>query len=165
MLKIMGKKYLQFYTESFCLYKPVSSVFVFVRVDALRPCQQSCHVWTISCLPGFNQEYKEDKCLAQGHKAVPSVSLEPMILLSNTRPLSHHARHYFIISAFSFRKKGYNYFVPKLVGRPSVCLCLPQGQIMYFLVNVSPPKTLDIATSNFAAHRPHDVESTGQHFF
>ena len=26
-----------------------------------------------------------------------------------------------------------------------------QGQIMYFLVNVSPPKRLDLATSNFVA--------------
>ena len=26
-----------------------------------------------------------------------------------------------------------------------------KGQIMYFLVNVSPPKLLDIATSNFLA--------------
>ena len=35
---------------------------------------------------------------------------------------------------------------------------------MYFLVNVSPPKSLDIATSNFAAVSSHDVEGTGQHF-
>ena len=26
-----------------------------------------------------------------------------------------------------------------------------KGQIMYFLVNVSPPKRLDVATSNFVA--------------
>ena len=26
-----------------------------------------------------------------------------------------------------------------------------KGQIMYFLVNVSPPKRLDLATSNFVA--------------
>ena len=26
-----------------------------------------------------------------------------------------------------------------------------QGKLMYFLVNVSPPKPLDVATSNFAA--------------
>ena len=30
MLKIMGKKYLQFYAEIFCLSKPVSCVFLFV---------------------------------------------------------------------------------------------------------------------------------------
>ena len=35
---------------------------------------------------------------------------------------------------------------------------------MYFLVNVSPPKQLDIATSNFVAERSHDVEGTGQNF-
>ena len=28
---------------------------------------------------------------------------------------------------------------------------LDQGQILYFLVNVSPPKRLDVATSNFVA--------------
>ena len=28
---------------------------------------------------------------------------------------------------------------------------LDQGQIMYYLVNISPPKWLDIATSNFVA--------------
>ena len=33
------------------------------------------------------------------------------------------------------------------------------GQIMYFLVNTSPPELLDIATSNIA----RDVEDTGQH--
>ena len=32
---------------------------------------------------------------------------------------------------------------------------------MYFVVNASPPKLLDIATSNLAAlHRSHDVEGT-----
>ena len=31
-----------------------------------------------------------------------------------------------------------------------------------FLVNVSPPNPLDVATSNF--DRSHDVEGTGQHF-
>ena len=35
------------------------------------------------------------------------------------------------------------------------------GQIMYFLVNAS-PKLLDLATSNFAVHRSHDEEGTGQ---
>ena len=28
-----------------------------------------------------------------------------------------------------------------------------KGQIMYFLVNVSPPKRLDVATSNFVAEK------------
>ena len=28
-----------------------------------------------------------------------------------------------------------------------------KGQTMYFLVNVSPPKQLDVATSNFAAEK------------
>ena len=28
-----------------------------------------------------------------------------------------------------------------------------KGQIMYFLVNVSPPKWLDVATSNFVAEK------------
>ena len=32
---------------------------------------------------------------------------------------------------------------------------------MYFLVNAS-HTPLDIATSNFAVHRSHDVEGTGQ---
>ena len=35
---------------------------------------------------------------------------------------------------------------------------------MYFLVNVSPPKPLDVATSKFVANWSHDVEGTGQHF-
>ena len=39
-----------------------------------------------------------------------------------------------------------------------------KGQKMYFLVNVSPPKRLDVAISNFVAERSHDVEGTGQHF-
>ena len=34
---------------------------------------------------------------------------------------------------------------------------------MHFLVNVSPPKRLNLATSNFVAERSHDVEGTGQH--
>ena len=58
-----------------------------------------------------------------------------------------------IIPAFFFRKKGYINFVPKLVRRPSVrasvrpCGCAS----VTFLVNVSPPKRLDVATSNFVA--------------
>ena len=40
-----------------------------------------------------------------------------------------------------------------------------KGQIMYFLVNASSPKPLDIATSNFSqVHRSTDIEGTGQHF-
>ena len=40
-----------------------------------------------------------------------------------------------------------------------------KGQIMYFLINASPPKPLHVATSNFAgAYRLHDVEGIGQHF-
>ena len=35
---------------------------------------------------------------------------------------------------------------------------------MYFCVNASSPKRCDLAASNFAGHRSHDVESTGQHF-
>ena len=35
---------------------------------------------------------------------------------------------------------------------------------MYFLVNVSTPKPLDIATSNFYVRISHDVENTGQYF-
>ena len=34
---------------------------------------------------------------------------------------------------------------------------LVNSQIMYFFVNASPPKPLDVATSNFV----HDVEGTG----
>ena len=34
---------------------------------------------------------------------------------------------------------------------------------MYFLVNVSPPKRLDVATLNFVLDRSYDVEGTGQH--
>ena len=58
-----------------------------------------------------------------------------------------------IIPAFFFRKKGYINFVPKSVRRPSVCasvrLCVRAS--VTFLVNVSPPKRLDVATSNFVA--------------
>ena len=50
-----------------------------------------------------------------------------------------------IIPAFFFRKKGYINFVPKSVRRPCGCASVT------FLVNVSPPKRLDVATSNFVA--------------
>ena len=56
-----------------------------------------------------------------------------------------------IIPAFFFRKKGYINFVSKSVRRPSVCLsvrpCVRPS--VTFLVNVSPPKPLEVATSNF----------------
>ena len=39
-----------------------------------------------------------------------------------------------------------------------------QGQIMYVLVNVSPTKPLDVATSNFLAeYVTYDAEGTEQH--
>ena len=59
----------------------------------------------------------------------------------------------FIIPAIFFRKKGYINFVRKSVRRPCVradvrpCGCAS----VTFLVNVSPPKRLDVATSNFVA--------------
>ena len=53
------------------------------------------------------------------------------------------------IPAFFFRKKGYINFVLKSVRRPSVppCGCAS----VTFLVNVSPPKRLEVATSNIVA--------------
>ena len=58
---------------------------------------------------------------------------------------------FFIIPAFFFRKKGYINFVSKSVRRPSVCLsvCPSVRASVTFLVNVSPPKPLAVATSNF----------------
>ena len=58
------------------------------------------------------------------------------------------------IPAFFFRKKGYINFVSKSVRRPSVCPSVPSVRpcvrpSVTFLVNVSPPKPLEIATSNF----------------
>ena len=38
-----------------------------------------------------------------------------------------------------------------------------KDQIM-FLVNVSPPKRLDVATSTLQLNRSHNVEGTGQYF-
>ena len=55
--------------------------------------------------------------------------------------MKYHAL--FVIPAFFFRKKGYINFVSKSVLRPSV------RPSVTFLVNVSPPKTLEVATSNF----------------
>ena len=54
---------------------------------------------------------------------------------------------FFIIPAFFFRKKGYINFVSKSVRRPSVCPCI--RPFVTFLVNVSPPKPLEVATLNF----------------
>ena len=56
-----------------------------------------------------------------------------------------------IIPAFFFRKKGYINFVSKSVRRPSVRLSvrLSVRPSVTFLVNVSPPKPLEVATSNF----------------
>ena len=48
-----------------------------------------------------------------------------------------------VIPAFFFRKKGYINFVSKSVRRPCV------RPSVTFLVNVSPPKRLEVATSNF----------------
>ena len=46
-----------------------------------------------------------------------------------------------------FRKKGYINFVSKSVRLPSVCSCVRPS--VMFLVNLSPPKLLEVATSNF----------------
>ena len=58
---------------------------------------------------------------------------------------------YIVIPAFFFKKKGYINFVSKSVRRPSfrpsVRPCVRPS--VTFLVNVSPPKPLEIATSNF----------------
>ena len=51
------------------------------------------------------------------------------------------------IPAFFFRKKGYINFVSKSVRRPSARPCVHPS--VTFLVNVSPPKPLEVATSNF----------------
>ena len=39
----------------------------------------------------------------------------------------------------------------RVLGNISCDLDQGQGQIMYFLVNISPPKRFDVATSNFVA--------------
>ena len=60
-----------------------------------------------------------------------------------------------IILAFFFRKKGYINFVSKSVRCPSVCpsvlVCVRTyvRPSVTFIVNVSPPKPLEVATSNF----------------
>ena len=38
-----------------------------------------------------------------------------------------------------------------------------QGQRIYYVVNASPPKPLDIHLQTSQVHRSHDVEGTGQH--
>ena len=56
---------------------------------------------------------------------------------------------------FFVRKIGYINFIPKSVRRPSVrpsvrpCVCLSVRPSVTFLVIVSSPKPLDVATSNF----------------
>ena len=52
---------------------------------------------------------------------------------------------------FFLKKKGYINFVPKSVRCPSVCPSVRAyvRPSVTFLVNVSPPKLLDLATSNF----------------
>ena len=57
-----------------------------------------------------------------------------------------------VIPAFFFRKKGYINFCNKVSPSsvcPSVRLCVRVS--VTFLVNISPPKLLDVATSNFVA--------------
>ena len=64
---------------------------------------------------------------------------------------SFFSDYLFYYTRFFFRKKGYINFVPKAVRRPSVrlsvrlCVCAS----VTFLVIVSPPKPLEVATSNF----------------
>ena len=53
----------------------------------------------------------------------------------------------FVIPAFLFRKKGYINFVPKSIRRLSVCPSVRPS--VTFLVDESPPQSLDIATLNF----------------
>ena len=74
---------------------------------------------------------------------------EGLVYNSGTLGFKSHYVHIFVIPVFFFRKKGHINFVPKSVRRPSVrpCVC---ASVM-FLVNVSPPKRLDLATSNFVA--------------
>ena len=55
--------------------------------------------------------------------------------------------HWLIIPAFFFRKKGYINFVSKSVRRPSGHAYVRPS--VTFLVNVSPSKPLEVATSNF----------------
>ena len=41
---------------------------------------------------------------------------------------------------------------------------IPFDLDLNFIVNVSPPKPLDVATSNYARAYPHNVKETGLHF-
>ena len=56
-----------------------------------------------------------------------------------------------VIPFFFFRKKGYINFVSKSVPRRSICQPVPPcvRLSVTFLVNVSPPKPLEVATSYF----------------
>ena len=60
---------------------------------------------------------------------------------------NHTALYICYYTRFFVRKIGYINFVPKSIRRPSVCasVCLS----VTFLVIVSSPKRLDVATSNF----------------
>ena len=62
-----------------------------------------------------------------------------------------HTPDLFCYTHFFVRKIGYINFVPKSVRRPSVCasVCLSVSPSVTFLVIVSSPKPLDVATSNF----------------
>ena len=57
-----------------------------------------------------------------------------------------HVTAHIIIPAFSLEKKGYINFVSKSVRRPSVRLAVSPS--VTFLVNVYPPKPLEVAASN-----------------
>ena len=54
-------------------------------------------------------------------------------------------------TSFFVRKIGYINFVPKSVRRQSICpsICASVRPSVTFLVIVSSPKPLDVATSNF----------------
>ena len=65
---------------------------------------------------------------------------------TNLRLLCFNASHN-CYTRFFVRKIGYINFVPKSVRRPSVCASVRPS--VTFLVIVSSPKGLDVATSNF----------------
>ena len=75
------------------------------------------------------------------------LGLNELIILCN---ITFYVNTIFI-PAFFFRKKGYINFVSKSVRRPSirpsVRPCVRPS--VTFLVNVSPPKPLEVAISNF----------------
>ena len=66
---------------------------------------------------------------------------------TNHRRYQNFLLHMIIIPAFFVRKKGYINFVSKSVRLPSVRPSVRPS--VTFLVNVSPPKPLEVATSNF----------------